>query len=172
MWLKETEFLDLSRYGDFMYLSKTYTKVSKKLDNEIKCFRKEMLKNSQQEILDFEKKMRKKRIKKLKKKNKFCKEHLQNADAKKDILFNLDFNYRIKRLKRWENSGNYKIDYNYYILRNKKNKIVNNLCEVCGKEKSYCMHHIFPLCKGGTNKKSNLIAICKKCHKKIHSFMK
>jgi len=168
---KETEFLMYSRQGDVMPYSISNTKVSKKLNNEIRSFRKEMLENSRQEILDFECRMRKRRNRKLKKKNKFCKEHLKIADAKKDVLLKFVFKDRIGRLKKWANSGNYKIDYKYYNLRAEKHKINSDLCEVCGKEKAYCMHHIFPLCKGGNNKDSNLIAVCETCHKKIHPFM-
>lgn len=116
--------------------------------------------------------MRKRKNKKLKKKHKFCKEHLRKADPKKDVLLKFGFKDRIGRLKRWANSGEYKIDYDYYSLRSKKHKVGVVLCEVCGKEKAYCMHHILPLCKGGRNKSNNLIAVCEKCHKKIHPFMK
>lgn len=149
----------------------TRTKVSKNLAKEINIFMEEIRKTSIHEILEFEKRMIKRKNRKLKKKNKFGKQHLESANAKKDIL-KFNFNERIKRLKRWANSGNYKIDYKYYDLRKEKHKIDNYICEVCGKEKAYCMHHIFPLCKGGNNKQSNLIAVCKSCHKKIHTYMK
>ena len=58
----------------------------------------------------------------------------------------------------------------YQKMREKKNKLTSKKCFVCG-EKAYCMHHIVPLICGGTNRKRNLMPICKDCHKKIHSFM-
>lgn len=60
--------------------------------------------------------------------------------------------------------------YNYKEKRAIKNKLVGKKCRICGAP-SYCMHHILPLCKGGTNSSSNLIPVCNECHKKIHPFM-
>lgn len=60
---------------------------------------------------------------------------------------------------------------NYYEKRAIKNNLSSNKCRLCG-EPAYCMHHILPLCKGGDNSPSNLIPVCRNCHKKIHPFMK
>ena len=110
--------------------------------------------------------------KKHKKHHTFCKQSLETVDAKKDVLMKFGFKDKIGRLKRWANSGEYKIDYKYYDLRYQKQILDKDICQVCCKEKAYCMHHILLLCKGGNNKASNLIAICEKCHKKIHPYMK
>lgn len=40
-------------------------------------------------------------------------------------------------------------------------------CEMCGKDATE-VHHIVPLCKGGTSDKYNLMALCTECHMKIH----
>lgn len=34
------------------------------------------------------------------------------------------------------------------------------------------IHHIVPVCKGGSNEASNLAVLCSKCHKEIHDSMK
>lgn len=51
-------------------------------------------------------------------------------------------------------------------------------CEMCLAKSLYIpyhvvqpsleVHHIVPLCEGGTHKKSNLMALCHKCHAEIH----
>jgi len=40
-------------------------------------------------------------------------------------------------------------------------------CVKCGSYDNLEVHHINPLCSGGTNKTNNLITLCKKCHKEI-----
>ena len=30
------------------------------------------------------------------------------------------------------------------------------------------VHHIIPICKGGTHDRNNLMAVCTKCHTEIH----
>ena len=42
-----------------------------------------------------------------------------------------------------------------------------NGCVNCGAEASQ-LHHIVPLVLGGTNKDSNIIALCSECHSKVH----
>lgn len=46
------------------------------------------------------------------------------------------------------------------------------LCERCKAEGRLTpvdeVHHILPISKGGTHDKSNLMALCKSCHNKIH----
>lgn len=47
------------------------------------------------------------------------------------------------------------------------------LCEQCLKEGRYVkteeIHHKLPLSQGGTHERSNLIALCRSCHAKIHA---
>lgn len=49
----------------------------------------------------------------------------------------------------------------------------HQLCEVCLREGRYVkmeeVHHVKPLSEGGTHEMSNLIALCKSCHSRIHS---
>ena len=46
------------------------------------------------------------------------------------------------------------------------------LCEECLKKERYVrtqhIHHIKPLSEGGTNDFSNLMALCKSCHSRLH----
>lgn len=51
-------------------------------------------------------------------------------------------------------------------IRDKYAKL-NPYCEKCGRPTEE-IHHIVPLCKGGSHSKSNLMALCSDCHKKIH----
>lgn len=54
-------------------------------------------------------------------------------------------------------------------IRNRIIKERGEYCEECGKyELSIHMHHIIPLFNRGTNDDSNLILLCKKCHKEKH----
>ena len=47
------------------------------------------------------------------------------------------------------------------------------LCELCLQENRYVkteeIHHIKPLSEGGTHARENLIALCKRCHARIHA---
>ncbi len=38
-------------------------------------------------------------------------------------------------------------------------------CEVCGIFKTAEIHHIIPMCDGGTSDRNNLVALCEFCHK-------
>ena|SRR3990167_56142 len=44
-------------------------------------------------------------------------------------------------------------------------------CFICKDSKVEHIHHIVMLNNGGTNDESNLMGICKECHKHIHSWM-
>ena len=45
----------------------------------------------------------------------------------------------------------------------------NWTCQDCGAHDCRLeVHHIMPLCMGGTNKLYNLVTLCCKCHKAIH----
>lgn len=67
-------------------------------------------------------------------------------------------------------------DINMVELRNEYYNIRRELlqlkkykkCANCGSEENIEIHHIVPLIVGGTNKKSNLVALCQDCHAKIH----
>lgn len=42
-------------------------------------------------------------------------------------------------------------------------------CEECNKKMKHPpeIHHVIPVCKGGSNERNNLMAVCKDCHKKL-----
>lgn len=50
-------------------------------------------------------------------------------------------------------------------------KLADGVCKKCG-GKARRAHHIIPLSKGGSNLQSNLMAVCKKCHKKLHRHLR
>ena len=137
-------------------------------------------------IFDFDRELKNKyRFKKNNKKNKEKKDYIKEAEWVKKInkskmhlrnnfiteIENLDADEKISKLKEKQGNGKMIINYFYYQRRKEKNKIIDNTsCFVCGKP-AYCMHHIVPLCRGGNNLYSNLIPVCKDCHKKIHPFI-
>lgn len=46
-----------------------------------------------------------------------------------------------------------------------------NKCVCCPCTTGLEVHHIVALSRGGTNKKTNLITLCEKCHKKRHKHL-
>jgi hypothetical protein len=49
----------------------------------------------------------------------------------------------------------------------------NYTCQICGKKAADIeVHHIIPRSQGGTNKPDNLITLCSKCHKHLHTHPK
>lgn len=63
------------------------------------------------------------------------------------------------------------------LLRKEHNKRVSNgeykrvlgcECVNCGSTEMIEYHHIVPICQGGTNKMSNIVPVCNRCHKAIH----
>lgn len=62
-------------------------------------------------------------------------------------------------------------------LRSEHNKRVQNgfyqeilgcTCINCGATENIEYHHIVPLCVGGTNRLTNIVPVCLRCHKAIH----
>lgn len=45
----------------------------------------------------------------------------------------------------------------------------NRVCDVCGYDKGIEVHHIKPRSLGGTDDEENLIPLCRRCHKLVHS---
>lgn len=41
-------------------------------------------------------------------------------------------------------------------------------CQNCGERSNLVIHHIVPIENGGTNRLSNLVTLCRKCHRKSH----
>ena len=41
------------------------------------------------------------------------------------------------------------------------------VCELCGNDRNLEIHHIIPLCAGGSTSVDNLIVICGVCHAKL-----
>ena len=92
------------------------------------------------------------------------KQSLSNASHKNTLTSN---HYS----KRLSNSGNYSEDWE--TLREERLRMDNYTCQKCrfdGHEHRNMLHvhHKVPLSRGGRNKLSNLITLCKDCHKKIH----
>lgn len=56
----------------------------------------------------------------------------------------------------------FNMNRNYYF-NNLDNKCIN-----CGKLEDLHLHHIIPISIGGTNKLSNVVILCSKCHGKLH----
>ena len=48
-----------------------------------------------------------------------------------------------------------------------KNKL-GNICVNCESTENIEYHHIVPLINGGTNKLSNIVPLCVKCHERAH----
>jgi 5-methylcytosine-specific restriction endonuclease McrA len=42
------------------------------------------------------------------------------------------------------------------------------VCSKCKKEGGVTLHHIKPISVGGTNEKSNIAPLCRKCHRGLH----
>lgn len=47
-------------------------------------------------------------------------------------------------------------------------KELGHTCVNCGATENIEYHHIVPLCVGGTNKLTNIVPVCNRCHKAIH----
>ena len=45
------------------------------------------------------------------------------------------------------------------------------ICANCGSEFNVQIHHIVPVSQGGGNKESNLVFLCRECHKKAHAYV-
>jgi len=46
--------------------------------------------------------------------------------------------------------------------------MILDFCVMCGTKKNLHNHHVVPRALGGSDKKSNLITVCVRCHAKIH----
>jgi predicted restriction endonuclease len=46
--------------------------------------------------------------------------------------------------------------------------MINNNCEICGKNRLLETHHIRSKCFNGTDKPYNLCYLCSNCHKLVH----
>ena len=45
-------------------------------------------------------------------------------------------------------------------------------CQLCGRQKRLCIHHIAPISMGGPIRDtSNMVALCRNCHEKTHRLM-
>lgn len=42
-------------------------------------------------------------------------------------------------------------------------------CEICNHKLPLELHHIIPVCQGGGNERSNIIFVCRNCHKRFRS---
>lgn len=46
---------------------------------------------------------------------------------------------------------------------------IKNICVNCESTKNLMLHHIVPLSKGGTNRLTNVVFLCEKCHRSIEA---
>ena len=55
------------------------------------------------------------------------------------------------------------------IYNNKHKRYLEEFdaCELCGKHLELELHHIVPMCIGGSDKERNWIAICRRCHSRL-----
>lgn len=56
----------------------------------------------------------------------------------------------------------------YFAMRDDVLKRFNGKCASCGNDDELEIHHIVPLCLGGTNNLTNLVPLCHRCHKAAH----
>lgn len=89
----------------------------------------------------------------------YCEEH-QKEENKRYEKYGRDPNTRKRYGRAWK-----RIRDSYVAL--------HPFCEQCFANGEMVMteevHHKVPLSKGGTHERSNLIALCKSCHSKIHA---
>lgn len=71
--------------------------------------------------------------------------------------------------------GKSNLSFRYLKRRNlpedkmkKIRQIYDNHCAQCAKIMNLEVHHLRPVCYGGTDSIDNLILLCKDCHQKIH----
>ena len=62
-------------------------------------------------------------------------------------------------------SKNRSVDHGRMMAYIKDNKIKR--CELCGSTKGLEVHHILPICAGGSDTEDNYIALCFSCHAKL-----
>jgi 5-methylcytosine-specific restriction protein A len=79
-----------------------------------------------------------------------------------------------RRYEKYERNQDTRIRYGRAWKRIRNAYAVEHpLCEKCLSENKYIktadIHHKIPLSKGGTHNRSNLIALCKECHARIHA---
>lgn len=53
------------------------------------------------------------------------------------------------------------------VLRKSIIKRDGGCCKICGTTQRLTVHHIDPICYGGSDNPSNLVTLCKECHNKI-----
>lgn len=54
------------------------------------------------------------------------------------------------------------------ILKDEQGNSIKCACKGCRRMARH-IHHKTPRCQGGTNEAENLVALCDKCHKALHS---
>lgn len=146
--------------------------VAERLQNAINQFNSDWKKGHQQEMINWSIEVEKRRTKKYFRKKKKARIFILKNDFRARIFNTKSFEKRISFLQKKQNQGYFSVKGSYNNKRNIKNKLTSKVCEVCGVNTSYCMHHILPLSRGGSNSRRNLIAVCEDCHKKIHPYLK
>ena len=61
-----------------------------------------------------------------------------------------------------------KREFNSHPFKRMAKSVLGTSCFNCGSSKGVEYHHIVPLKLGGTNKFSNIVPLCHKCHKAAH----
>ena len=73
-----------------------------------------------------------------------------------------------QRIDTPENLNELKLEFNRQSFKRELKKSVGKTCVNCGSTKGIQYHHIVPLALGGTNKTSNIVPLCGKCHQAAH----
>ena len=61
---------------------------------------------------------------------------------------------------------------NWQRLRNMVFDRDKRRCRVCGRKPKYLQcHHIVPVGRNGSHHSSNLISVCRRCHKMLHNLI-
>jgi hypothetical protein len=78
---------------------------------------------------------------------------------------------RAKRVRKYKprNLCKYKLELEFRKIRGNILERDDYTCQNCGARRYLHVHHKKPLSEGGDNSNSNLITLCKDCHKKEHA---
>jgi 5-methylcytosine-specific restriction endonuclease McrA len=75
---------------------------------------------------------------------------------------------------RWVGGSRHYRGYGWEAAKKKRRLLDNYTCQKCGKKeepgkRAFDVHHKKDFSKGGTNKMSNLLTVCRSCHNKLRN---